>query len=128
MRAHWGIVAALAALIIGAGQVRAQTPAAPKPAAVVNGVAVPLSDVDAILKAQALPADTPEAKRRECQFYILSNLIDDLLLQQFLDKNGKRADPGDVNKQIAELEEALKKKGTILASYCKDTGQSEARL
>jgi peptidyl-prolyl cis-trans isomerase C len=49
-------------------------------------------------------------------------------LQQFLTKNGVKVDAAEVNKQVAELEEGLKKQGKTLADFCKDTGQSEARL
>jgi parvulin-like peptidyl-prolyl isomerase len=128
MSAHGKIAAGLVALAVCVGQVKAQTPATPKPAAVVNGIAIPLSDVDAILKAQGLPVETPEAKRRELQFYVLSNLIDDLLLQEFLKRNGKRLDSAEISKQVAELEAGLKKQGKTLQDFCKETGQSEARL
>jgi len=130
MKGTCGILAVLAAGVALAAQVRAQAPAAAaKPAAVVNGTSISLAEVDAILKAQGPPpADLTDAKRRQVQMFIVGNLIDDTLIQQFLAKNGYKADAADVNKQISELEEGLKKNGKSLADFCKDTGQSDARL
>jgi parvulin-like peptidyl-prolyl isomerase len=130
MRRTCGIVAVLAAGAALAGQTSAQAPAAaPKPAAVVNGTSISLAEVDAILKAQGPPpGESTDAKRRQAQMFIVGNLIDDALIQQFLTKNGYKADAADVNKQVSELEDGLKKNGKSLADFCKDTGQSEARL
>jgi peptidyl-prolyl cis-trans isomerase C len=123
-----GIAAALAVGVVCGNQINAQAPAA-KPAAVVNGVAVPMADVEAVLKARGpFPPDFPEAKRREVQFVIVTSLIDDVLLQQFLAKNAKPADPAEVTKQIAELEGNLKKQNHTLQDFCKETGQTEERL
>jgi hypothetical protein len=129
MRRRLGFAAALAVGALCAGQIEAQAPAAAKPAAVVNGVAIPMADVETVLKARGpFPPDFPEAKRREVQFVVVGNLIDDVLLQQFLSKNAKPAEAADVAKQIAELEAALKKQGNTLADFCKETGQTEDRL
>jgi parvulin-like peptidyl-prolyl isomerase len=128
MKVRLGIAAALALGVVYAGQSGAQIPAQ-KPAAVVNGIVIPMGDVEAILKARGpLPADLPEAKRREVQFVVVSNLIDDVLLQQFVSKNAKPADPAEVTKQIAELETGLKKQNHTLQDFCKETGQTEERL
>jgi peptidyl-prolyl cis-trans isomerase C len=124
-----GIAAALAVGVLCGNQSKAQAPAAGKPAAVVNGVVVPMADVEAVLKARGpFPPDFPEAKRREVQFVIVTSLIDDVLLQQFLAKNAKPADPAEVTKQITELEENLKKQNHTLQDFCKETGQNEERL
>jgi parvulin-like peptidyl-prolyl isomerase len=129
MRARWSIAAALAVGVVCAGQIKAQAPAAAKPAAVVNGVVIPVADVEAVLKARGpFPPDFPETKRREVQFVVVSTLIDDVLLQQFLSKNAKPADNGEIAKQIADLEAALKKQGNTLQDFCKETGQTEDRL
>jgi peptidyl-prolyl cis-trans isomerase C len=130
MRGTWGITTLLAAGAVLAGHVRAQAPAAaPKPVAVVNGTSISSAEVEAILKVQGPPpAESTDAKRRQAQMFIVGNLIDDTLMQQFLTKSGYKVDAADVNKQVAELEEGLKKQGKTLQEFCKDTGQSEARL
>jgi peptidyl-prolyl cis-trans isomerase C len=126
----WGITVLAATGIVLAGQARAQTPAAaPKPAAVVNGTSISMAEVETILKAQGPPpAEMTDAKRRQALMFIVGNLIDDTLVQQFLTKSGYKVDTVDVNKQVADLEEGLKKQGKTLQEFCKDTGQSEARL
>jgi parvulin-like peptidyl-prolyl isomerase len=129
MRVRLGIAAALAVGVVYGSQGNAQAPAAAKPAAVVNGVAVSMADVEAVLQARGpFPADFPEAKRREVQFVIVSTLIDDVLLNQFLAKNAKPADPAEVTKQVAELDANLKKQNHTLQDFCKETGQNEERL
>src|SRR5260370_42516639 len=113
----WFVVAVLAAGAVFAEKVKAQAPtASAKPAAVVNGTSISMAEVDAIFKAQGPPpADLTDAKRRQTQMFILGNFIDDALLQQFLTKNGLKVDAAEVNKQVAELEEGLKKQGKTLA-------------
>jgi peptidyl-prolyl cis-trans isomerase C len=100
----------------------------PKPAAVVNGVAIPMSEVEALLKARPQAVSVPEAKLKEMRSEALDGLINDLLLQQFLQKNGPKVDPTAVNKVVGDLTEGLKKQGKSLADFCKETNQTEAQL
>src|SRR5260221_14592096 len=88
----------LAILALWAGHLGAQenkTPksAAPsnKPAAVVNGLTISLGEVDAWIKARgSLPVEATETQRKQLKLLALDKLIDDLLLQQFLQKNAPR--------------------------------------
>jgi parvulin-like peptidyl-prolyl isomerase len=134
MTDKWVILAALATGALWADQALSQTPptanpAEPKPAAVVNGAAIPMADVDAGIKARGgFRPNLPDAQRRDAQMYILGNLIDDLLLQQFLDKSGIKASPADVKKQIDDLEAALKHENKTLQDFCKDNYITEAKL
>jgi peptidyl-prolyl cis-trans isomerase C len=119
-------LASAVALASLAGRVPAQFPAgASKPAAVVNGDAITLAEVEAVLKKQgptAVPA--PEAQRRQMQRDALEVLIDDLLMQQFLRKQGIKVDPAEVNKRLTELEVGLKNQGRTLQDFHRETGQT----
>src|SRR5215831_16453132 len=111
----------------------AAAPAAAQPvgqvAAEVNGEPIPLADVDAVLKLDGPPAvEVPENKRRQRRLEVLGMLIDNLLMQQFLRKNGPRVDPAEVNKQMAELEQSLAKQGKKLPDFLRETGQTEAQV
>ena len=60
------------------------------PAAIVNGTAITMAEVESILK-QAGPTATPltEAQRKQMQMEAVAMLIDDVLMEQFLKKNGR---------------------------------------
>ncbi len=143
MRLHrWTFAAAAgaAALAVVAGQAPAQAPAAPaapaqaapaqaKPAAVVNGEAIPLVAVEAVLNRGGPQAvQVPEAKLREMRYAAVGMLVDDILLQQYLRQNGPRVDAAEVQKQFEELVGGLKKQGKTVQDFCKETGETEAQL
>jgi peptidyl-prolyl cis-trans isomerase C len=109
---------------------QAQAPAAaPKPAAVVNGTAITMAEVEAVLK-QSGPTPTPltEVQRRQMQLEAVHMLVDEQLLQQFLRKNGPRVTPAEVNARVNDLVGKLKMDGKTLQDFYKETGQSEAQL
>src|SRR4051794_5279163 len=114
MRARtWTLAVSAVTLACLAVPAVAQTRAAPgKPAAVVNGEAIDLAEVDMILKRQPPPAQplTAEQKRQQ-RLEILEMLIVDLLIQQYLQKSGIKADPSEVKKELAKLEASLKSQG-----------------
>src|SRR5262249_11517783 len=120
-------MAVLAVLVSGA---RAQllSPST-KPAAVVDGTAITMAEGGSILK-QTRPTATPltEAQRKQLQMEAVSVLIDDVLMEQFLRKNGPRIDAAEVNKKVAELQASLKQQGKNLADFFRESGQSEAQL
>jgi peptidyl-prolyl cis-trans isomerase C len=136
MRAYrWtlGTLASAAALLAVAGRTPAQPPAAAanKPVAVVNGEAISFDELEAAVKMiqrGPSPLELPESKRREARVQALGVLIDDILLRQFLRQNAPRVEPAEVNKKMAELEEALKKDGATLAQYLRETYQTEAQV
>jgi peptidyl-prolyl cis-trans isomerase C len=124
-----GIGATLAAVITLAGLTAAQTKAKQPIAALVNGEAITLTEVDAILQHQP-PTTTPptEIQRRQMQLDALSMLIDDRLVQQFLKKNGCSVPPTQVAKQLAELETGLKAQQRTLKDFLGETGQTSDQL
>jgi len=132
-----GILASSAVAVL-AGRLPAQAPpaqaapqAAPKPAAVVNGETIPMSEVEAVLALQP-PTPTPmtEAQKRELRQNALNMLLEDRLLRQFLAKNAPAVQPADVEKEVVELREALKKEKPpmTLEDFLKTSGQTEAQL
>jgi peptidyl-prolyl cis-trans isomerase C len=132
MRARCWLVQSLASLATVAILVNgaaAQLRPAPKPAAVVDGTAITMAEVESVLK-QAGPTATPltEAQRKQLQVEAVSALIDDLLMEKFLRKNGPRIDAAEINKKVAELEGSLKQQGKTLADFFKESGQSETQL
>src|SRR5437899_1357250 len=77
----------------------------PKPAAVVNGEPITLAEVDAVLKLGGpSPAQITDAQRRQMRTEVVEEMIDRMVLRQYLRKNGPRVDPNEVNKKLTELE------------------------
>ncbi len=123
-------LASAAGLAMLAGAALAQAPAAQeKPAALVNGTAISMADVDALLK-QGGPTATPltELQKRQMRMEAVSMLIDDALLQQFLSKNSPPVDQAQVNEQIGKLQNSLKMQGKTLQDFYKESGQTAEQL
>ncbi len=109
----------------------AMTAAVPanKIVATVNGESITYGQLQPIFKqAGPLPANLPEANRREIYREALGTLIDDLLINQFIRKVAPPASAADVNKQMGELVAGLKKQNKTLADLCKESQQSEAEI
>lgn len=108
----------------------AQPPAATT-AATVNGESIALADVDAVLTT-TLPLTplTPltAAQKRQMRGEVLADMVDDLLLRQFLRKSGPKVDPAEIDAQLKAYGEKLKAEGKTLADFYKETGQTEAQV
>jgi peptidyl-prolyl cis-trans isomerase C len=102
---------------------------AAKPAAVVNGTAITIAEVEAVLK-QSGPTATPltELQKRQMRLEALGMLIDDVIMEQFLRKHAPHIGPDEVNRRLAELEAAQKKQGKTMEAFYKETGQTEVQL
>lgn len=126
---NWQTSLALGLWVIITSSLAAQPGPAAKPAAVVNGEPIPMADVDNILKLQG-PSATPmsEVQKKQMRQEVLSMMIDDVLMQQFLRKHGPKVDPAEINKRLAELESSLKTQGKTLVEFCKETSQTEAQV
>ncbi len=107
----------------------AAAPAAVKPAAVVNGEAIPMAELEAVLK-QAGPSavPVPDEQRRAAQRQALAALVDEALMRQFLAQSAPPVGDADVDKKLAEMDAELKKQGKSLAEFCRDVGQPEAKV
>ncbi|QJW96459.1 peptidylprolyl isomerase [Frigoriglobus tundricola] len=119
---------ALALSTVALAQPPAAAPSNPNDAATVNGETITLADVDAVLK-QSLPL-TPltVAQRRQMRVEVLADMVDDLLVRQFLRKNGPKVDPAEIDAQLKAFGEKLSKEGKSLAGFYKETGQTEAQV
>jgi peptidyl-prolyl cis-trans isomerase C len=61
-------------------------------------------------------------------FMVLGMLIDDLLMEQFLRKNGPRIEEAEINKRMADLELEAKKKGKTVQDFYKEWNQTEKQV
>ena len=97
-------------------------------AATVNGEAIRLADVDAML-ARFKPAGLlTGAQTKQLREAVLDELIDESLVKHYLAKHGPAADPQDVDKHMAALAAAQKQQGKTLADFTRETGLTETRL
>jgi peptidyl-prolyl cis-trans isomerase C len=127
MRGHIWALVALAGVAAAAGVARAQ--ADPKAVvAVANGRKVTLGEVDALLRTRQLPADTTEADLTRLRYEAACMLVDGILWEQYLQKNGPKIDKAEVDRRLAELAAIVKKAEKSMDDYYKETGQSEASV
>jgi peptidyl-prolyl cis-trans isomerase C len=120
----------MAVLVLGVNGARTQLQkAARKPAAVVDGTSISMAEVEAVLK-QGGPTATAltDAQRKQLQMEAVGMLIDDLLMEHFLRRNGPRIEQAEVDKKLAELEASLKQQGKSLADFYKESGQTKEQL
>ncbi len=118
-------------LLAGAGQARgADTPSTPVPdvAATVNGQPITLTELDAALRASLPGTPLTGSQRRHLRAALLNDLIDDVLLRQFLAKNAPKVDPAELDAQMKALADQLAKENRTLAAFLKQSGQTEAQL
>jgi parvulin-like peptidyl-prolyl isomerase len=123
----WTLRALILVLVLG-GVTQAK-PGKPKTAATVNGDPITVDDVEAILKARPIegmrltPADL-NAMRQDA----LNMLVDELIMHQFLVKNAPSVPTSQVNKKMAELQDALRAQGQNIDDYYKANGQTEIQV
>lgn len=96
-----------------------------KVAAVVNGEAIPVAELDGAV-AQ-LPSAGPAPLRQQQRAEILQLLIDDRLVRQYLRQHGPKVDSAEVDKQLAALESGLKNEGKSVDAYLKECGLTPAQ-
>jgi peptidyl-prolyl cis-trans isomerase C len=120
------------ALLLGWAACRSaarQAPAGARPAALVNGEAIGLAELDAELKRNGpVAVPLPSGMQREAQRQTLGQLIDNLLIDQFLRTNASPVAPNAVDAKLAEIAQDLQKEKKTLADFLRDTNQTEAEL
>ncbi len=119
--------ACLALTLLTAGPGSGQTPAAPAAppgvAATVNGEAVPLEKVDAVLKTwPTAGAPLKKDQVRLIRADILDALIDDVLHRQYLAKHGPKIDPARVDQAYAGMVENARRAGKTPAEFFREVG------
>lgn len=118
----------LAALLV-AGFAAAQP--AP-PAALVNGEAIPLSEVERIaafiIKEKFTLTPPTASQQQEVRREVLDMLIEDLLFRQFLAKQAPVVPQSELDAEFAKFTAKLTEKGQNLQDFHRETGQSETDL
>jgi len=99
-----------------------------KPAALVNGEAVSMADVQAMLEARPSPVPLTAAQQRELRQAALDIIIDDVLMRQFLRKNALPAQQAEIQAEIDVLKDALKKKTMTLEQFLREGKQTEVQF
>ena len=139
MRRHykpigWGFILGLIVILLleSLGWAQKAEPKS-KVAAMVNGESILLDEIESILKKRMQetgPALTPltATQQRHERLEILSAMIDETLVKQFLRDNGGKIDVAEVDKTIGTLVESLKPQNKSLADYCKESNQTEQQL
>jgi parvulin-like peptidyl-prolyl isomerase len=89
---------------------------------------VSMADVKALLESRPYPnslkAEDIKAIRREA----ITTLVDDMLVRQYLAKHAPKVAQADVNKEIQNLEELLKKQNKTIKEVLKETGQTMEQM
>ena len=119
MRHSFLALAALAVVAVAVAQ---------PPAATVNGESIALADVDAVLTTTLPLTPLTAAQKRQMRVEVLADMVDELLLRQFLRKNGPKVDPAEIDAQLKAYGEKLKADGKTLADFYKETGQTESQV
>jgi parvulin-like peptidyl-prolyl isomerase len=100
-----------------------------KPVAAVNGEAITMLEVEAVVKLlPPAPVKPTDGQMQQLRREALEMLIDDVLMRQFLSKNGRHVEPREVEQRVAELQTALKSQNRSLNDFLSDTGQTENHL
>jgi parvulin-like peptidyl-prolyl isomerase len=118
-------------LLLGAaGGVIGQTPdAGGKPAAIVNGEAIPMSVLETMMKQDGpMPVAVPESVRKQQMQVAMSALINETLMRQFLKKNAPPVDPKDVDARMSDLAAGLRQQNKSLADFCRDSKQTPEQI
>jgi peptidyl-prolyl cis-trans isomerase C len=132
-----GVIVLAAGLGVGAGQPPAAGPppaATPQAAvmnpnaATVNGEPVRLAEVDAVIRAKFAVGPLTAAQLRQLRTEVANDLVDDLLVKQFLRKHGPKVEPGEVEQHLKALAASLAKQNKTLADYYRETDQTEAQV
>ncbi len=104
-------------------------PAGSKVVAVVNGDPISQDALQAFMdQAGPFPLQMTEATQRQMRMQALGELIDTLLMDQFLRQNTPTLSPAEVEKEMAGIVEELKANKRTLEDLLRDTHQSEASL
>jgi parvulin-like peptidyl-prolyl isomerase len=119
-------LAVLSALVIFASS---RAAAQEKVAAVVNGEKIPLAEVEKLLRQDTPPVHPlTDLQKREMRKMALDMLIGDALMRQFLAKNAPAVPPAAVARELADVQDALKKKSSSMEQFLKENRMTEQQL
>jgi parvulin-like peptidyl-prolyl isomerase len=98
-------------------------------AATVNGEVIRLDEVDAQIKRRPpLAAPLTAGQSHDLRAAVAQDLIDDLLVKQYMRKHGPKVEPGEIDKYMQALTDSLRARGKTLADYYRELGQTEAQV
>ena len=97
-------------------------------AARVNNEVISLTDVKAVLDARPAPVALAKEQERAVRKAALDMLVDDMLMRQFLRTKVAQPSPGEVDKVVEELRDALKKQNKTLDQFLRDEKQTDQTL
>ena len=121
----------------GLNQPQGQQPLGQQPAgspgtkvvAIVNGDNITQAELDLSLKQLGpSPIQLGTNRVRQQQLEALSLMIDDLLMRQFLKKNGPEVKESDIDKKMADLVAELKKANKTLEDMHKENGFTKEQI
>jgi parvulin-like peptidyl-prolyl isomerase len=125
-------LAGLVTLAVVVATVRGQGQASQNPAervaASVNGEKIMEYEIRALLAMRPSAVVLTNDHKKEMQDQAINMLIDDALMRQFLRKYAPPAMAQEIQKELADLTEDLKKKNTTLQEYVKQSGQTMEQL
>lgn len=102
---------------------------ADKPVAVVNGEAIPMSDLQAaIRRLPPPPQNWSEDRRKMLEREVLALLIDETLLKQYAARYFPPPDEATLQKRLADLQAALQARGQSLEGFLKESGIAPEKL
>ena len=126
-RAIWRGLASAFVLATCVAAAAGQAPVG-KPAAVVNGEAIPMADLKAVIEQRPSPVPLTKEQQGGVEKMAMDMLIEDVLMRQFLRKNMPPASPVEMNQKVMELADALKKQNKTLQQFLREGGQTEEQL
>lgn len=97
-------------------------------AAVVNGEAIPMSDVQLLLSQRPSPVELTAEQKKQLQQSALNVVIDDVLMRQFLKVNAPPPAPAEVQKEVDDLGKVLQQQKMTFQEFLKQNAQTEAQL
>ena len=100
----------------------------PQVAATVNGEVIRLDQVDAVVRRTPVRGPLTDGQARRLRREVVEDMIDDLLLRQFLRQHGPKVEPAEVEKHFRGLAATLQRQGKTLADFYRETGQTEAQV
>jgi parvulin-like peptidyl-prolyl isomerase len=126
----FGMGLAAALILSGYGLGDEQNPRADGPkAAIVNGETITLAEVDEVLKLRTAPLTAPTARQvRSQRLEVVTALIDDTLIRQYLRDHGPKIEPGEIEKQLNQLRTVVTAQGKSMADYLRDLQQTESQF
>jgi peptidyl-prolyl cis-trans isomerase C len=129
MRSRPRLAGAAVFVILASGAAARGQTSPSQTAAVVNGQAITMAEVQAVLKGRMpLSVQPTEAQRHQMESEVVESLIDERLMQQFLSEHAPAVADQELDQQVAQMRAALKAQNQTLEDRLKDRGMTEAEL